>query len=191
MKLFSDVGVEIVLKRIKLHVASLEQMSPHGAKFILGNSLNISLGVEELDLGVEGLKVHELFSDFSISGNRKFEGRRELPHAGVELVQQRDEVLAVGANNSMLPGHVIQLDHAASAVQHKSKCFHDGPSKQHPSLARQRVHLDIAVLDMDAEGQAHSPCAVQAGITTKEEGAMASLELHLGDVVVGLLGLST
>ena len=189
MKLIGDVGMELVLKRVELHIASLKQMSPHGAQFILGNSLNISLGVEELHLCVEGVKVHELFRDSSISRNHKFKGWWKLPHAGVKLVQQRDEVLAVGTDNSMLPGHVIQLDHAASAVQHKSKCFHDGSPKQHRSFARQQVHLDVAILATDAEWQSHSPCAVQLGITSKEEGAVTSLELHLGDVLLGLLEL--
>ena len=95
----------------------------------------------------------------------------------------------MSANNGALPGHVVQLDHAAAAVQHKPKCFHDGPSKQHWNFPRQQVHLDIGILATNARGQAHGPCAIQAGITTKVEGTLAPHELHLGDVVVGLFEL--
>ena len=161
-------------------------MASHRTQFILGSSLNIISGVEELDLFVEGRKVHELSRDSSISGHNKFQGRWKLPHAGVKLIERGDQILSVCSSHGVLPRHVIQLDHAAAAVQHQSKGFHDWPSKQHRGFARQQVHLHIAILAADAEGQTHSPSALHAGITAKVEGALAPHE-DLGDVVVGLL----
>ena len=163
-------------------------MASHRTQFILGSSLNIISGVEELDLFVEGRKVHELSRDSSISGHNKFQGRWKLPHAGVKLIERGDQILSVCSSHGVLPRHVIQLDHAAAAVQHQSKGFHDWPSsKQHRGFARQQAH--IAILAADAEGQTHSPSALQAGIAAKVEGALAPHELDLGDVVVGLLEL--
>ena len=111
-----------------------------------------------------------------------------LESSGVKLIERGDQILSVCSSHGVLPMHVIQLDHAAAAVQHQPKGFHDWPSRQHRGFARQQVHLHIAIL-ADAEGQTHSPSALQAGITAKVEGALAPHELDLGDVVVGLLEL--
>jgi hypothetical protein len=45
------------------------------------------------------------------------------------------------------------------------------------------------MLAAKVKGKADSPGAVQTGITSEKEGSLASHELDLGDVVVGLLEL--
>ena len=142
--------MELVLKGSELGVAGLKQVASRRTQIILGCSLNSILGVEELDLSVEGLEVHELSGNSSISRHNKFKGRWKLPHAGVKLVQQGDEVFSMGTHHSMLPGHVVELDHTAAAVQDQSKGFHDRSPKQHGCFTRQQVHLHIAVFATDA-----------------------------------------
>jgi len=89
----------------------------------------------------------------------------------------------------MLPGHVIQLDHAATAVEHQSKGFHDGPSKQHRSFARQQGHLQIAVLATNAEGRRTVQVHSKLASPPKIKGAFAPHELHQADVILSPLEL--
>ena len=189
MELFRDIGVKLVLQRVESDIASLQHVTLERTKSILCCGLHIGDVIKELGLLVESAKVQEITTGAAISWDHEFKGGRKLPHVVVVLVEERDQVLTVSTHNCILPWGVIQLDHPTAAIQNQSQGFHDGASKQHRRLARQQIHLNVAMLAAKVKRKADSPGAVQTGITSEKEGSLASHELDLGDVVVGLLEL--
>ena len=89
--------------------------------------------------------------------------------------------------DSILPRGVVELEALVLAVKDQAKCFNDWPSHQHRRLALQQVHLHKAKLaSSKKDGQLHCPFAFRRGISTEEEGALASHKLQRCQVKVVL-----
>ena len=140
---------------------------------------------EDLLRHVEVDELHGVASDSTIVGHHQLKVRRFL-HIVLVEVQQGHEVFTMQTNNEVLPGLVIKSNSMSLAVQDESNGLHNWPAHEHRCLARENVGLYEATAPRDSHRQHHSPSALAASITSKEELAVAleELEVLLGEATL-------